>query len=76
MAASVWSWGRPCSCVASRRDLRAWGGGGRQVYTGLDIGSAKPSLAEQAAVKYHLLDIVAPTEVPSLAATSLFHREC
>jgi len=38
-----------------------------QVYTGLDIGSAKPSLAEQAAVKYHLLDIVAPTEEYSAA---------
>jgi tRNA dimethylallyltransferase len=32
-----------------------------QVYRGLDIGSAKPSAAERAAVPHHLLDLVEPT---------------
>lgn len=34
----------------------------RQVYRGLDIGSAKPSAAEQASVPHHLFDVVAPDE--------------
>jgi len=37
------------------------------VYRGLDIGSAKPTKAEQAAVVHHLLDILEPTEVYSAA---------
>ena len=37
------------------------------VYRGLDIGSAKPSKAEQATVKHHLIDILDPTEVYSAA---------
>ena len=37
------------------------------VYRGLDIGSAKPSKAEQAAVIHHLIDILDPTEVYSAA---------
>lgn len=32
-----------------------------QVYRGLDIGSAKPTPAERAAVPHHLLDLVEPT---------------
>jgi tRNA dimethylallyltransferase len=32
-----------------------------QVYQGLDIGTAKPSLAERARVPHHLLDVVPPT---------------
>ncbi|HET7710680.1 MAG TPA: tRNA (adenosine(37)-N6)-dimethylallyltransferase MiaA [Thermoanaerobaculia bacterium] len=32
-----------------------------QIYKGFDIGSAKPSPAERAAVPHHLLDIVEPT---------------
>lgn len=31
-----------------------------QVFRGLDIGSAKPSLAEQAIVPHHLIDVVEP----------------
>jgi tRNA dimethylallyltransferase len=31
-----------------------------QVYKGLDIGSAKPSAAEQATVRYHLLNVCEP----------------
>jgi tRNA dimethylallyltransferase len=34
----------------------------RQVYRGLDIGTAKPTPAERARVAHHCLDLVAPTE--------------
>jgi tRNA dimethylallyltransferase len=37
------------------------------VYRGLDIGSAKPTKAEQAAVTHHLIDIIEPIEVYSAA---------
>ena len=37
------------------------------VYRGLDIGSAKPTQAERAAVIHHLIDILEPTEVYSAA---------
>ena len=37
------------------------------VYRGLDIGSAKPNKAEQAAVQHHLIDILDPTESYSAA---------
>jgi tRNA dimethylallyltransferase len=37
------------------------------VYCGLDIGSAKPSKVEQAAVRHHLIDILEPTEAYSAA---------
>jgi tRNA dimethylallyltransferase len=38
------------------------------VYRGMDIGTAKPSLAEQAAVPHHLVDILDPAESYSAAA--------
>jgi tRNA dimethylallyltransferase len=34
----------------------------RQIYIGLDIGTAKPSAAERAAAPYHGLDLVPPAE--------------
>jgi len=37
------------------------------VYRGMDIGTAKPSAAEQAAVPHHLIDLIDPTEVYSAA---------
>lgn len=37
------------------------------VYRGLDIGSAKPTKAEQAAVTHHLIDILDPCETYSAA---------
>jgi len=37
------------------------------VYRGLDIGSAKPTKAEQAVVQHHLIDILDPTESYSAA---------
>lgn len=39
----------------------------RQVYRGMDIGTAKPTPAERAAVPHHLIDIVDPDEAFSLA---------
>jgi tRNA dimethylallyltransferase len=39
----------------------------RQVYGGLDIGTAKPTPAERAAVPHHLIDIAQPDETFTLA---------
>jgi len=38
------------------------------VYRGMDVGTAKPSLAERAAVPHHLIDILDPAESYSAAA--------
>ena len=38
-----------------------------QVYRGMDIGTAKPSLAERAAVPHHLIDILDPSQAYSAA---------
>jgi tRNA dimethylallyltransferase len=37
------------------------------VYRGMDIGTAKPSAAERAAVPHHLIDLIDPTEAYSAA---------
>ena len=39
----------------------------RQVYRGMDIGTAKPSAAERAAAPHHLIDVVDPDTEFSLA---------
>jgi tRNA dimethylallyltransferase len=44
----------------------------RQVYKGMDIGTAKPSPAERNAVPHHGLDLVAPDERFSVSA---YHRD-
>ncbi len=46
----------------------------RQVYRGLDIGSAKPSAAEQAAAPHHLFDVVDPDEVFDAARSAALAR--
>ena len=38
-----------------------------QVYRGMDVGTAKPTPAEQSAVPHHLLDLAAPSEEFSVA---------
>ncbi len=38
-----------------------------QVYRGMDVGTAKPTPAEQAAVRHHLLDLAEPTAAFSVA---------
>ncbi|MAG36205.1 MAG: tRNA (adenosine(37)-N6)-dimethylallyltransferase MiaA [Dehalococcoidia bacterium] len=44
----------------------------RQVYQGMDIGTAKPTAAERARVRHHLLDVVAPDAEYSVA---LYRRQ-
>jgi tRNA dimethylallyltransferase len=39
----------------------------RLFYRGMDIGTAKPSLSEQAMVRHHLIDVSSPAETWSLA---------
>lgn len=39
----------------------------RQIYRGLDIGTAKATLAQRQAAPHHLLDVVAPDEIFTLA---------
>ena len=38
------------------------------IYRGMDIGTAKPTLAEQAVAPHHLIDIIDPPEIFSAAA--------
>lgn len=44
----------------------------RQIYRGMDIGTAKPSLETRALLPHHLYDIVAPADAYSLA---LYRRD-
>ncbi len=44
----------------------------RQIYRGMDVGTAKPSAAERASVPHHLFDIADPSEMYSLA---LYQRD-
>ena len=39
----------------------------RTIYKGLDIGSAKPTKADQTLIKHHLLDVVSPNQAYSAA---------
>ena len=43
------------------------GADSRQIYRGMDIGTAKPTAAQRAAVPHHLIDIVDPDDGFSLA---------
>jgi tRNA dimethylallyltransferase len=45
-----------------------------QVYRGLDIGSAKPTQAEQARVRHHLLDVAEPHDIFSAAGYASLAR--
>jgi len=53
--------------AAGRLDAEIVSADSRTVYRGLDIGTAKPSRADRAAVPHHLLDVAAPTEVFTVA---------
>lgn len=48
--------------LAERRGLSIVSADSRQVYRGFDIGTAKPSVAEQARVPHFGLDVMEPTE--------------
>ncbi|MEW5921032.1 MAG: tRNA (adenosine(37)-N6)-dimethylallyltransferase MiaA [Bacillota bacterium] len=47
--------------LAKRLDAEIVSADSVQVYRGLNIGTAKPTLEEQCSVKHHLIDIVDPT---------------
>ncbi|MFA5551275.1 MAG: tRNA (adenosine(37)-N6)-dimethylallyltransferase MiaA [Trueperaceae bacterium] len=53
--------------LAERLGLHVVSADSMQVYTGMDIGTAKPSPAERARVPHHLLDVVTPAEAFSVA---------
>ena len=46
----------------------------RQVYVGMDIGTAKPSAEERAAVRHHLIDIITPDQLYSAGQFALAAR--
>lgn len=46
------------------------------VYRGMDIGTAKPSAEERAAVPHHLIDLIEPTGVYSAAQFAQAARQC
>lgn len=50
---------------AGTRALEVLSADSRQVYRGLDIGAAKPTAAERAAVPHHLLDLADPDDTMS-----------
>ncbi|HHP7230438.1 MAG TPA: tRNA (adenosine(37)-N6)-dimethylallyltransferase MiaA [Xenococcaceae cyanobacterium] len=54
--------------LAQRLDTAIISADSRQVYREFDLGTAKPSKAEQALVKHHLIDLCDPTETLTLAA--------
>jgi tRNA dimethylallyltransferase len=53
--------------LAQRRDGEIVNADSRQVYRGMDIGTAKPTPAEQAAAPHHLIDVADPDETMTLA---------
>ncbi|MYH62265.1 MAG: tRNA (adenosine(37)-N6)-dimethylallyltransferase MiaA [Caldilineaceae bacterium SB0675_bin_29] len=53
--------------LAARFDGEIVGADSRQIYHGMDIGTAKPSAAEQARVPHHLVDIQPPDSQMALA---------
>lgn len=50
------------TALAALADIEVVSADSRQVYRGLDVGTAKPTAAERAAAPYHGLDVVGPTE--------------
>lgn len=46
-----------------------------QVYRGMDVGTAKPTAEQRARIRHHLLDLVDPSEVFSVAAFQAAARE-
>src|SRR5215203_5607566 len=55
------------AALAPRRAVEIVSVDSALVYRGMDIGTAKPSAAERAAVPHHLIDIVDPAERYSAA---------
>ncbi len=53
--------------IAARQPVEIVVADSRQVYRGMDIGTAKPTAADRAAVPHHLVDLVAPDQAFTLA---------
>lgn len=53
--------------LAERLGGEIVGADSRQIYRGMDIGTAKPTLAERARVPHHLIDVVDPDQSFTLA---------
>jgi tRNA dimethylallyltransferase len=62
--------------IARRLDVEILAADSRQVYRGMDIGTAKPTRAARAAVPHHLLDLVALDEPFTVAAWVDRARAC
>ncbi len=54
----------------------AIGADSRQIYRYMDIGTAKPTAAEQARIPYHLIDLVAPDETLTLMQYKQLANDC
>lgn len=53
--------------LAERLEAEIISADSRLLYRGMDIGTAKPSLAERARVRHHMIDMADPDEIWSLA---------
>ncbi len=53
--------------LAERHGLEIISADSRQIYRGLDIGTAKPTAEEQARVRHHVIDVCEPAETYDLA---------
>lgn len=53
--------------LAQRIPLEIMSADSRQLYRGMDVGTAKPTAAQRAAVQHHLLDVADPDETFTLA---------
>jgi len=53
--------------IAARHAVEIISVDSAQVFRGMDVGTAKPSVSERAAVPHHLIDILDPTEAYSAA---------
>jgi tRNA dimethylallyltransferase len=51
----------------ARRDIELVSVDSMQVYRGMDIGTAKPTLAERAEVRHHIIDVADPAEEYTVA---------
>ena len=60
--------------VARQRPLEIVSVDSALVYRGLDVGTAKPSLAERREVPHHLIDLIEPTAAYSAAAFAAHAR--
>ena len=62
--------------LAQRFDGEIVNADSRQVYTGMDIGTAKPTAAEQGSARHHLIDIRPPDVPISLGEYLPLARDC